>query len=269
MFYKEFSPSPTLAPFVECVWQLEVDNSIPSPERIIPDGNTELIIHYGDCPKEFNPNSGQWEHQGRVLFAGQRKNFLLLETGKKSGMIGVRFHPAGAAQFLKVPMSETSNAVLDLSCWSPKCIADLEDQILEASGMDRVKTVIAFLETRLLALRPDFIVNEIANLIRFSQGKVDYRKFTAKFNISERQIERRFLQSVGIGPKQLARTIRFQSVLEEIARFPEIPLTDIAMSHDYFDQSHFIREFKGFTGLSPKVYVAETHKMNDFFVSPS
>lgn len=267
MRYREFKPTPILSPFVECIWVLEDNHAVTQVERIVPDGKPELIIHYKECTHEFNVKTGQWSRQGRILFAGHRKGHLLLRVGLQSGMLGVRFHPAGAAQFLKVSMSNTTDLVVDLLDWNPKCVAALENQVMEASGeRDRLRIVVSFLEKKLLSSRPDLIISEIANFIHRSGGNIDYKDLVSKFDIGERQVERRFACAVGIGPKQLARTIRFQRVLKEKEKSPSIALTDIAMNHGYYDQSHFSREFKGFTGLSPKAYFNERHQMNNFFI---
>lgn len=101
MFYSEFPPPPALAPYVRGIWAFETasGDEAAEPERIVPDGHPELLLHYGDRFQELR-DDGSPMLQSRALFAGQISQPLLLKPGRPAGVIGIRFHPAGARALL-------------------------------------------------------------------------------------------------------------------------------------------------------------------------
>src|SRR5262245_46789063 len=95
MRYHEEPPPPALADWVHRLWAFEDDSGGGEPQRIVPDGRCELVIHLGDPYREAD---ARWP-QPRVLFAGQLTRPLWLESTGPANVIGVRFRPAGARAF--------------------------------------------------------------------------------------------------------------------------------------------------------------------------
>ena len=264
MYYREFVPSEMLRPFVECLWVLETDEAVSQTERILPDGKAELILHYEGTTEELDECSGTWHKQGQLVFVGQRKKWLQIRPSDKNGMLGVRFTPIGATHILRSSMSIATDQILDLSWWSAQTKACLVERILEApSPAARVLCMIQFLEPRLNEAEPDLLVGAAAKYIENAGESHSHSAMLSFLDISERQLERRFGTALGISPKRYARTIRFQKTLHALETEQASSLTDIALSNGFFDQSHFIRDFKEFAGLSPSAYMRGTHTMND------
>lgn len=268
MWYQEIEPGPGLAPYVHCIWVLENDRATASVERVVPDGRAEIAIHYRDRFEKWSHQDGVWEEQPRALFIGQAKESILLRSGLRSGIIGIRFQHAGAGHFVRTSMAETTNRILDLNDLSISFTKELEERVVLARSLqERVRIVMNFLERKLSAGKPDFVVNHAIRMITDRQGRVSLRNILEDLRISERQFERRFLEEVGLGPKGFARIIRFQNALKAIQELPDISLTDVAIRFGYSDQAHFIKEFKQFSGLTPTNYISESHQISDYFTS--
>jgi AraC-like DNA-binding protein len=83
---------------------------------------------------------------------------------------------------------------------------------------------------------------------------------------SRRQLERRFANTVGLSPKQLAKIIRLQHTLKNLEQKQFNNLASLAVENGYFDQAHFIKDFKEFTGITPKQFYADSLKMSSLFI---
>jgi AraC-like DNA-binding protein len=104
---------------------------------------------------------------------------------------------------------------------------------------------------------------EALDLITRSAGQESLRQLHRHVGVSERSLERRFKTSIGLGPKRYARICRFKAALRDLQQGRFTQLTTLAYSHGYTDQSHFIREFRQFTGLTPGQYpsaMADMHQ---------
>ncbi len=268
MWYREIEPGRLLAPYVRCFWALETDRAAASIERIVPDGRPEIAVHYRDRFDKWSPQAGVWEKQPRTLFIGQARESVLLRSGLRSGIVGIRFQYAGAGHFLRISMGETTNQILDLNDVSIGLTKELEERVVLARALpERIRIVREFLEKKLLDREPDSLVNHAVRMITDRQGQVILKNILEDLQISERQFERRFVDRIGVGPKGFARIIRFQNALRTIQSTPRINLTEAAMSFGYFDQAHFIKEFKQLSGLTPTSYISEAHQMSDHFTS--
>nr|WP_246347860.1 helix-turn-helix domain-containing protein [Brevundimonas variabilis] len=85
----------------------------------------------------------------------------------------------------------------------------------------------------------------------------------ARVGLSPRQLQRRFIEQVGLSPKLYARTVRFDAVLEARRKDPSLSWTDLAHRHGYFDQAHLLRDAHAFTGLPPSSLIPEGQPMSD------
>lgn len=261
MHYQEFPPSVALAPYIRCLWLFEADHGTAGGEvqRIVPDGFPELILHYGAQYSEISED-GRDFLQPRALMAGQISRPLILKPGTRSGVIGVRFWPTGARAVLGLRMIELTNQRLDVSTlWGRH--ADL--LLDEVDGMPtpsaRIAAVERFLSARLLhrqQYKPDLAIAHCVASLRATGGSVSVDALARQAGLSSRQIERRFLDHVGVPPRLFASILRFRRVFDSIEQEPERPAkwTEAALSAGYFDQAHMIRDFRRFAGLQPTAF---------------
>lgn len=145
--------------------------------------------------------------------------------------------------------------------------ANLGNQILIAnSTSERIKIIETFLLKKLADKRIiDKIVISTIETIFNTNGQFSVNEFSKSNNINRRQLARKFSSAIGLSPKQLAKTIRIQATLKVLLNEQITSLTDLAYENEYFDQAHFIKEFKEFTGLTPKEFFGDDLKMSLIF----
>jgi AraC-like DNA-binding protein len=256
--YAEYLPSPSLREFVRCYWIVEAPACTVDepPERIVPDGCSELIVHHGDPYSRLDP-SGRPLPQRRALFAGQIEGPLLLRPTGAAGMFAVRFQPAGAAAFVDLPLCELRGRIVELSAlWTNA--GELEERLREADGdADRVAIVERALVARLALADPRTgAVDAAVRRIVDSRGQEPVDRLARRLGVGRRRLERGFRELVGLPPKRLARIVRFQTALQ-LAESGGHRWAQLALQCGFADQAHLIRDFRAFAGLSPARYLAE------------
>lgn len=255
MQYNIYPPSELLSKYIKYYWTLEgLDGLGASKERIFPDGCMELIFHYGDVFRKYT-NEFEAHNQPRSFIHGQLKRFIEVESTGKIGVFSIRFMPNGLHPFLKMGVDElTGNAVNVRQLWGSEG-ADLEEKILAApSTQVRIKIIEAFLLLQFKFATHYNAIDHCVRSIQDSAGTKSVENLSNEVNMGRRQLERKFISAVGLSPKTLIRIVRFQNTLRDIQRIPAGALTGVAYASGFYDQSHFINDFKEFTGLSPRQY---------------
>jgi AraC-like DNA-binding protein len=264
--YSTFSPSPLLAPYVKAYWFLEGVLPVEAlqPERIFPDGCMELIIHYGDAFKKLTGND--IEQQTAAFVYGQLQAYIELIPGAVTGVMGVQFFPNGLAHFTDLPVYELKQQAVELLHIFKHESAHLTDAIATAkTAVERAGIMERFLLTNLVhkkgnAVQVQAMIQDIYN----AKGCIPVRYLMQQYHMSERQIERLFATQVGLSPKNFSSIIRFQQVFK-LAPYAD-SLTSLALDAGYFDQAHFAREFKAYTGYSPRQFFKGQYPLTTFFL---
>lgn len=168
---------------------------------------------------------------------------------------GISFYPHALKCFFHADASEFANQIYPLEFLFPHTLID---QLYEAqSHRERIKLLSFFLIKKLLRYREDKLVQDfIAKHRSFNDYKV--ANLMKRYNLSERQLERKIKALIGIPPKTFLRIVRFERAYRMLTQSSYEKLSDIAFDLGYADQSHFIRDFKTSAGFTPKVYHATT-----------
>jgi len=276
--YQVLAPAPELEAFVECFWDLvaSASETPAEPEIVLPDGKTELIVHFGDdfFKLERNPKTAKAEYarQARVLMSGQLTERILLRPSGRTGVVSVRFKAAGAARFFDLPYGEIVDQVVDFSKYEKEAAFTLAKKIEESSTPAlRFQVLQDFLIGRLQRheSKEDIFVRQACRYIVQSEGAYSVQELVKLIGFSERQLERKFKQQVGITPKLLSRIVRFQKFVAQSRSSKDMNLADASISCGYFDQSHFTRDFMKFSGVSPRNYLSSSHPMSDHLTTPT
>ena len=263
MNYCELKPHYPLRRFVECFWTLESDVPATNPERILPDGCVELILNFG---AEFSQHcEGQQKLQPRNFLVGQMTGPILISPTGAVQLMGIRFHPGGTLPFLRLPLQEITDQIVDLGGLSSKLERDLLHAASASSSlMDKVTAVEEFLTSELLSGKHDSRLMMLAARIVDSGGLVSVDQLANDAGISSRQLERRFLREVGLGPKLLGRIIRFQQVFRAVEQCDAAWAT-VAIECGYYDQAHLIRDFHQFARQTPAVLFGHQSALTESF----
>lgn len=268
MNYYTFDPNDTLSSFIKCYWTLEAPKEInPEKQRIVPDGCMEMIFHYGDLYKQYLAD-GTYVIQPKCFVFGQVTQPLDIEPTGKTGIFAVRFLPDGFTPCTDFPIHAIENKAFPLEELFGSDGIDLENEVLYAkSSEERVKIVERFL-TKIITNSKviDRITKSSITMILELNGQLSIDELSDNLNINRRQLERKFATAVGVSPKQLSKIIRLQATLKMIADDNFSSLTSVAYSGNYYDQAHFIKDFKEFTGVSPKEFYSENLKLSTLFL---
>jgi AraC-like DNA-binding protein len=268
MEYKVYTPCPGLEKQVRYYWSLESnpDDAPHSRERIFPDGCIELIFNYRDLFIKFENNVPSHE-QYRTMLYGQLKTYIEVEATGRVGLFSVRFNPAGLQPFINRDVGTLTSRELNITqLWGAEG-SELELQMLACTtNEERVSLIEDFLLNKLKAIAFDNSdVEYCVDALTQSEGSVTIDVLAKQLCIGKRQLERKFNAAVGLSPKMLARIIRFQNTLQLIEKREFTSFTGVAHEGGFYDQAHFIKDFKEFTGLNPKQYFSENLEMVKHF----
>lgn len=256
MNHQIFEPAPDLRPFVQCYWSLESPGTgTLSRNTIVPDGSMKLIFHYGD-PYRHYPKQGGSVVLPRCFLIGQlTRPFEVGPTGE-TGTFFVRFHPNGFLPFATSPIKTMKNTAVPLEILFGDEGNNLEQQVVNAhSTLERIIQVEAFLLKQLNEAKAnDLFVKSTVETILKAKGQSSIEEISSQINVSRRQLERKFSAMIGLSPKQLSKIARLQATLKSLRAKKTGSLTTLAYESNYYDQAHFIRDFKEFTGITPKEF---------------
>lgn len=262
-----FQPHKDLAPFVKCYWTLEgPKETAPQKNTIIPDGCIKMIFHYGDVYAHY-PEKGNRFLLPKCFVIGQLTQPYTVEPTGETGTFFVCFHPNGFLPFASFPIKEMENTAVPLEQLFGQVGLELQDKILKAkTTSERINSMDVFLLNQLGNTDAvDHIVQSTVETILTANGQFPIGKLSKQNDINRRQLVRKFSSDIGLSPKQLSKTIRLQSTLKKMLNNPVPSLTALAYDNMYYDQAHFIKEFKEFTGLTPKEFYGNHLKMSLIF----
>ena len=231
-------------------------------ERVIPTGMMCLMFHRGE--RLFSSSENQW--QPRAFLSGQDISYTDLSYCGAIDMISVEFRPGGAKAFFKMPMIELNGQAVAIDALSDPQLTELEKRLSETGDPNAcVFHIEQFLYKRFYPLEAYNLrrVNAVMQSVYRGEQNIDRLAQTAC--LGYKQFKRVFADYVGANPKDYLRVVRFQKALHSLQIQPQISLTQLAYECGYYDQAHFIKEFKRFSGYTPTEYKSVCQPHSDFF----
>jgi AraC-like DNA-binding protein len=266
MYFTRINPSAVLGPYVECYWFIDSDDPEQHQQKIIPDGFTEIIFHLGD-PYRINL-SGEWEMQAKVLIAGQISKYFFLENTGRSKVVGIKFTPAGLTHLFGLQMNALTDKVLPFGAVKLFFLQQLQEQLHKGLNQDEIVVLVEKSLQAFINPKPDERIDKAIGQVLQTNGTVPIAELCKSLFVNERQLQRLFQKYIGLSPKFYARIIRFNYIFQLLEKGHN-SWTEISYHSGYFDQSHFIRDFKAFTGEDPSRYFFDEANMANFFLKRS
>lgn len=254
MIYQEASPCPELAQYIKCYWFLSSSGlPAPSEQAILPDGCMEMVLNRGD--RFHRAAGGLWERQPLSIIVGQTLGPVVVAATGTVDLLGIRFHPWGARAFIDEPLVWLRGripALDDVSTRLSRLVID-HDGELRDRGIPETVAALDRMMLRAMRRRSGLgdAVEHAARMITLAEGAVSVSDVAKWINLTGRQLERRFIEEIGISPKRLARILRFQNALAMSRRQQTPNWAGIAAECGYFDQTHMARDFREFGGGNP------------------
>lgn len=253
-------PKPPLANLVEILAYNQGYCPAYGKEVILPDGGIDLIIDLTSLPKNIYDNDRLHTVQTcyRGWISGMRDRRITIDSGKNLDpcMVIIRFRPGGARPFFKFPLHELANVVVDLEqVWGQR-FYDLRDRLGEAGSplevLERLERVL--LEWAGDTLEPHHCMDHAANMIARMRQPLTMKQLTRHIGYSHKHFIKLFENHIGMPPKRFARVMRFQGMIRELERGVPVSWSQFAQSYGFYDQAHFINEFRAFAGMTPTRY---------------
>lgn len=260
MNYQTFQPQPDLESLVKCYWTLEVPmETDPQRQRIIPDGCIEMIFILGDDVKRYTTKN-DFIIQPRAMVLGQIIEPFFVEPTGYVNSFACRFYPYGFTSFVTAPIKNLANRETSLELlFGKKPAKELEQKIIHATDTkNRIQIVEDFLLSKLKNQATiDSIVKSTIDILLLTKGTTPIKSIIKNDLTKRRRLERKFFKQVGMSPKQLGKVIRLQTALKMLLNQQTESLAKIAYESEYYDQAHFIKDFKEFTGTTPKEFLED------------
>jgi len=258
MDYQTFQPHADLEPLVKCYWTLEVaaEKNVQR-QLIVPDGCIDLIFILGEDIKRYT-SGDEFIIQPRAMVLGQITEPFFVEPTGYVNSFAIRFYPYGFANFMPTPINTLANKETPLELlFGETPSKELSAKITEAkSTKERIEIIEGFLLAKLNDKGTiDSIVKTTVDSILLTKGGTPINTILKDDLSKRRQLERKFIKQIGISPKQLGKVIRLQTALKLLLNQQSESFTTIAYESEYYDQAHFIKDFKEFTGNTPKEFL--------------
>ena len=258
MPYLLYRPSPPLSQFVEMFWYYEGEAGGPhKKERLLPQGSSELVVNLReDEIRLYDQKNLKESHKlGGTAICGPHSRFFVIDTAEQDCVAGAHFKAGGAFPFFDLPFSELHNEQVSLEVLWGRAAIRLRDRLLEEptpeSKLRRFEGIL--LEQICRPLGRHRAVNYA--LLRLGAEHAPVAELSDEIGISSRRLVDVFSQQVGLTPKLFARVQRFQNVIQNLPSEQDVDWVQVALDCGYYDQAHFIHDFRSFSGLSPGTYL--------------
>jgi AraC-like DNA-binding protein len=254
---------PLLKKYIKFFWEIHTEH-MQLNHNLVPVRNIDLKFNLSETP-HYECLNGREHLLEEVYFSGLRDHFRkahLILNGKVD-VVGVCFLPEGFFPFLKIPVSEFKNQLLGASEVGFHLAKTICERLKEAPD---VASRLNILENELLSLLDDSnhtpeSFRQLFNALKQGDNSVQITAFCQRNNIGMRTLERMYNKYVGVSAKAYSTLNRFQNSLNQLLYNDYSKLSDIAYGNGYFDQMHFIKEFKRFAGNTPKCFVHQNNSM--------
>lgn len=257
MRIEEYKPTEQLRPYIKAY--VVIDNSCAEgfrghnvegvTNRIVPSTSVAIafrlkgqISYIKDVGKKVLP---------AITFSGLRKSVRLIHYERNSAALIVLFKEQGVASFFQQPVHELFEQSVALDCYIPASeVLCVEERLVGATdNLSRIACIEQFLISRLIYRNPDTIVSEAVAKINSVKGNIRIKELSNHLHISQDALEKRFRKVTGSTPKQFSFIVKMNTIIRQGKS--SVSFLDAAYESGYYDQPHFNKDFKMFTGQTP------------------
>jgi AraC-like DNA-binding protein len=226
------------------------ENDLESEYKVFP--STGLVIGFQYKGQLSTIKEKTLSKLTSAGITGIADGYKIFKNSADIGTILVYFTEIGFTHFSSNPANELFNLSLSLDdIFEKKSVNEVEEKLAVAdTDKQRIKIVEQFLLTQFKDIKTDKLIVEAVKLIYQSKGTIRVKELNEKLFISQSPFEKRFRKVVGTTPKKFTSIIRFNSVLDNLNETKS--LIEICYENNFFDQAHFIKDFKHFTGQTPE-----------------
>jgi len=257
MDIKRYYPeSASLKKLIKYFWVSQCSQTITVNHKILPVSSIDLIFNFLS-PISYEKDGIKHDTPGNSFFSGLLSDHILMKQQGPILTIGVSFFPTGFYPFFKIPVSKFKNRTTGLDQILNGPAGKIEQQLHETEEIsDKIRLLERFFcglldQTATLPQETRLLLNH------FNSKGIGVREFCRNHGVHPRTLERMFNKYVGTTPKGFLRLNRFQTALNRLLNHGPGALTPLAHEFNFYDQPHFIKDFKSFTGSSPSRFLEE------------
>lgn len=252
--FRLIPPGPLLKPYVRSYWAFQRESPLLTwhEEYMHPRGGYGIVFNFGDSLYL----DGQLLTEPVFLDGSNTISRRMGFCGRVE-LMGISFYVGEAYPFLAVPLAELRNETALLDALDRPALLRLHARLWEARTLpDRIALLEAWLLDRLSLDKPrDVLVPASLAHLRRAGGALPIPQLARQLGISQRQLERLYQCQVGMSPKQYAQLVRVETARLALRQMPPHTTTALAHNLGFYDQSHFIREFRAIIGMTPYHYM--------------
>jgi len=250
MRFDKLIPTTQLQPYIK--YFVVAENAQESQYKVFPASGLVIGFQYrGQLSTVINNVELNLETSG---ITGISDHYKLFKNSANIGTLLVYFTEIGFTHFTASPAHELFNQSVSLDdIFDKHKVREAEEKLSAATTVaQRIQIIEKFFLSHLKDIQNDRLIVEAVKLIYQSKGTLKIKELNEKLFISQSPFEKRFRKLVGTSPKKFASIVRFNSVLNDL-NGPKL-LTDICYENNFFDQAHFIKDFKQYTGDTPEQF---------------
>jgi AraC-like DNA-binding protein len=241
-------PLPAQRAFIKSFWEMEC-RPAGGTEQILPKGTIEIIFSFGEgVAYQRGAVRGTTP---RCFISGISSNRVTLQLPAHQHFFGVALQPAAVKKLLGAPSGAFHNAITDAELVQKELGGLWHELAATVSFDERKSKVTGWIEGRQQALHGQDLA--LSSLLQEPEPATSVRALAATFCYSPRQLQRKVQEFFGMSPELLIGYKRYQRALQAV-HAGGASMTSIAYDCGYYDQAHFNRDFKSFTGLTPRAY---------------
>lgn len=262
MIFEIHKPNQKIEKYIESIFYYKDFIPDHSIERVVPTGHIFVIFEFDNFTRHtydgstLKPNG----NFNKVWISGLHQNYLSISAHKNSEMMVIQFKHLGAYPFIHKQLDQLTEKVLQAEQIFGNDIIELRNSILQVTSVrEKFDKVENWLLKRFDAnYIPSKEIEEIMSVLKQSSSK-GIAELQKNYPKTHKQLISDFKKYVGISPKYFHRILRFNDILLQINQKKHISWSSISYEFGYSDQSHFIKDFKHFSGFNPEEFIK-----NDF-----
>ncbi len=265
MIVQRITPTPCIRNYIReyLLVHLVLDTQTAAPVKAYPVNPEEgITFQIRGLLTSEQPDLGISEKCAKSYFFGQPITRQNLHTEYEFMLVHVRFHPGALFQLFKIPMTELLDKKIDAEFILGRAtIEEMNDQLANALHYKTIPLLLdtffsKYIEKIKLDIQP---MDTIGRMIWANPQKFNLDKMAKAAYLSHRQLERRFVQQLGVPPKHYARICRFYEAYILKDTQPNLSWQNIAFDTGYTDYQHLVKDFKQFAGTSPNILLEQTY----------
>jgi AraC-like DNA-binding protein len=264
------APSDALKKSISFYWTGSIPKGIVLPSMLLPPtGDFGLLIFYGNNPlKMKNFGDVSFFETKRAVLVSQYYRHLEVLIPENFNCLGIYFKPTVLPKYFGIAAHELTHKLFDVDEIFGNVLNELIDQVINArDDRQRLSIVDAFFCKKLNDASLNIAyVDDALSLMYAQKGMLRIEDLSEYFKCSNRHLEKKFMENLGISPKYMSRIIQFNHMLSVLKQNPNAKWSDLAHVTGYYDQAHLIRSFVEFTGFPPTKYSNNDNEITEFYL---